>query len=347
MKPGAASAASLRIRAAISNARPAAHKAGPWDRSHALADSQVAVVERSFTSALQNLKDSVDLTELEGYLRRHDVMGAQSLFRFTTYFAQPWEQRLVELLVPLMLSTALLAVEDIKRGIGQKAIRGTPQPDLSAVFGVKNELALRFARRHAAERVSQVTDDMRRAIRAEIVRGLDEGIGPRATARAIRERGLGLTARLQNAVWKYEARLRAQGLPPDKVQRMTDRYYRKLLKYRSESIARTETIRAAQMGEQLQWSYAVELGAVPEIAIRRIWRNTRDERLCPICADMEGQEVGLYEEFGAAMPDGSVTYVLTPPVHPMCRCAVQTRIDENLVEFAQLLREDTSNVRVE
>lgn len=47
---------------------------------------------------------------------------------------------------------------------------------------------------------------------------------------------------------------------------------------------------------------------------KKRWTVTADDRLCPICAPMQGIEVPL----DAAFPGG----VQGPPRHPQCRCAL-------------------------
>ena len=59
---------------------------------------------------------------------------------------------------------------------------------------------------------------------------------------------------------------------------------------------------------------------------KRVWVLTPDDRLCEICSaipDLNPDGVGLEETF-----DTDLGPVLSPPVHPNCRCAVSLEIAE-------------------
>lgn len=124
---------------------------------------------------------------------------------------------------------------------------------------------------------------------------------------------------------KTLAKAMAEGkaLTPAQIDKMVAAYARKYRKYRAEMIARTESMRAMNMGVQEAWRQAVADGKVNEDLIRRFWKVAKDERLCQICAPipkMNGEGVKMGEPF--ATPKGAMTL---PPVHPHCRCHVFIR----------------------
>lgn len=114
-----------------------------------------------------------------------------------------------------------------------------------------------------------------------------------------------------------------KALTPAQVDKMVGAYARKYRKYRAETIARTESMRALNMGIQEGWRQAVMEGKVEEHLIRRFWKVARDERLCELCAPIPG-----YNKKGVALgqpfttPSGPRTL---PPVHPSCRCHIFIR----------------------
>lgn len=123
------------------------------------------------------------------------------------------------------------------------------------------------------------------------------------------------------------------GTPLTKAQidQMVDAYTRKMLKYRAETIATTEAIRAAHAGNLEIWRQAIDQGIVKSELIRRRWVVAKDERTCLICRPipnlnkgMEGYGIGWGEKFKLA--DGAA--VSTPGAHPRCRCTVITRAIE-------------------
>ena len=74
---------------------------------------------------------------------------------------------------------------------------------------------------------------------------------------------------------------------------------------RAELIATTEVTQAYAQGNMTAWA---DSGVVEG----REWRAVRDERVCPICGALHGQQAALDEPFEGGF-DG-------PPAHPRCRC---------------------------
>lgn len=87
-------------------------------------------------------------------------------------------------------------------------------------------------------------------------------------------------------------------------------------KDRAESIARTETMRASNEGQVQAWDQATEQGLLTGTESKE-WITTPDDRLCPVCAPMDGETVALGDRFDV---DGES--IDSPPAHPNCRCTV-------------------------
>lgn len=82
---------------------------------------------------------------------------------------------------------------------------------------------------------------------------------------------------------------------------------------RADMIARTETANAL---------VHVELEAADRYGIQeKIWRTSLDDRVDEICAGLEGERVGINEDFS----DGSEG----PPAHTNCRCFIEEVVPEN------------------
>ena len=65
----------------------------------------------------------------------------------------------------------------------------------------------------------------------------------------------------------------------------------------------------------------VELEAATRYGIQeKIWRTSNDDRVDPICSDLEGARVGIKQSF----PGGYEG----PPAHPNCRCFIEEVIPE-------------------
>jgi SPP1 gp7 family putative phage head morphogenesis protein len=139
-------------------------------------------------------------------------------------------------------------------------------------FDANSPQAIAWAQQHAAELVTQISETTRDSIRTAVERGL-KGEGIEAMWRDIRD-----------AVGDED---------------------------RAELIARTETMRAASEGQRLAWAQAREDGLIGEDR-KRAWITTGDDNVCDECDAMDGETVGLDEEYS----DGSDG----PPKHPQCRC---------------------------
>ncbi len=126
---------------------------------------------------------------------------------------------------------------------------------------------------------------------------------------------------LQRAMDKKKPLTKAQ------IDKMVAGYRRKYLKYRSEMIARTEALRAANFGQQEAWRQAVTANKVSEALLRRRWIVAKDERLCLVCRAVPGMNPALGVKFGEpfATPVGPIAL---PPLHPSCRCTVIVRAYE-------------------
>jgi len=81
--------------------------------------------------------------------------------------------------------------------------------------------------------------------------------------------------------------------------------------WEAERIARTEVIRATNMGREIGY---IQSGLVKG----KQWVVTWDDRLCEYCRPMANQIVGLKQKFKSA----DFGYVDTPPLHPNCRCTI-------------------------
>lgn len=181
----------------------------------------------------------------------------------------------------------------------------------------------------------------------------DEGAGTFGAARAFRD-SIGLTRRQAAAVRNYGRLLRdgsaealnrdirdrrfdrtvrravrgERALSGDQVERMTTRYRERYLMYRSENIARTESVRATSMAREESFRQLAEQTGVGE-RIRRIWNSTLDKRTRDQHVPMNGQVRRMNEAF----QDGDGNRLLFPgdPSAPAettinCRCVLTLRI---------------------
>ena len=98
-------------------------------------------------------------------------------------------------------------------------------------------------------------------------------------------------------------------------------------RYRATMIARTESIRAANMSALRRYE---------ERGVRmKQWHATIDDRTCPFCMELDGKilnttesyfnkgdQMTVFVEGTARRLNFNYQDVLTPPLHPLCRCCV-------------------------
>jgi len=174
------------------------------------------------------------------------------------------------------------------------------------------------------------------AIRRAVLRAAAGDIGESELVQIIR-RTVGLTPRSANAVFNYrEALVRlaegrgtvagvlrrftlaegvTEGLTRGKIERLVKAYGDRLLDERAIAIARTETVRAVNAGRMELWRQQMALGEIPPDA-KKVWRTAADERVCPICAPLDGRVVAMVDRFTGI----SGVSTISPPIHTRCRC---------------------------
>lgn len=196
-----------------------------------------------------------------------------------------------------------------------------------AEFDRSNPEAVKWARRRAAALVAGIPTETRIAVRMAIAQGISHGITPGATALLVR--GLvGLTRQQAASVVDLHSRLSSaspgswvrvgtravrvpkRGMAPAEIAAAADRYAARLRRRRAMTIARTETVNAANQGQLMLWRQARRKGQIPKNAKRR-WIATMDSRTRDKHRALHGVTVELDESF----PGG-----IEPGQEPNCRC---------------------------
>jgi hypothetical protein len=216
---------------------------------------------------------------------------------------------------------------------------------IKAAFDRLDAQTVRFVNDYETGLIRQLADDTRAAVR--LILGQ-----PGSTAnkgRALRE-VIGLTERQAAAVQSFRAalergdarnalgrelrdrrhdrsvaRIGEKPLSAEQIDRMVKRYRERYIKHRAESIAKTESVRAANAGNREAWRQAAAAGIVAGTLVRGFWLVKDDEALCGRCEPIpdlnpDGRRLG--ELFDTPF-DGQVQ---SGPLHTRCRCLVRYRI---------------------
>ena len=189
-------------------------------------------------------------------------------------------------------------------------------------FNAPNKDASNFAVQQGASLVTEVIADQRNAIKSLVSDAqMGRGLAPREMARQLKN-VVGLTSQQSGWVRNFEERAISQAMAGGKTfdqalegsQKATRRYHDKIHRYRTETIARTETLKASNEGRNAAWKQGVNEGFISPIALKE-WQA--EGSACNICLPLDGEQVPLLDSF----PEGD------PPRHPNCRCNVKL-VDE-------------------
>lgn len=203
--------------------------------------------------------------------------------------------------------------------------------------------------------VQGMTSDAQAALQAIIVDGYQRGIGVDAIARNVRDiislgeqraqavlsyrraleqgNGRALTYDLRDSRFDGTISRALDGgvdIPTDKIDRMVARYAERQLASRARTIARTEALRAANIGQRAGYQQFVDKGLVDRDGVTVRWLVAMDEATCEICQsipDMNPDGVGWGEDFDSI--DGPVS--MPPDPHPNCRCSLTYHIAANAI----------------
>lgn len=234
-------------------------------------------------------------------------------------------------------------------------------------FNVRNPGAERWLMNYSSTLVTEIVDDQRVAIRSFLTAGMERGLNPRAVALDLagkvnprtgrREGGIiGLASSQVEWLQGYERELQTnpagtlkrqlrdkrfdaavrrsinsgEPIPAETRAKMIAAYKNRALRYRAESIARTEAMAALHQAQNEAIKQALDTGLVDQAAVTYVWRTAHDSRVRDTHAVMDGQEGKVGEFFttgsGAQLefpgdPNGPASEVVN------CRCWREPKID--------------------
>lgn len=273
----------------------------------ALADRLAPALRRAFLEAVAAFRDDLSLSALRDVAESHQIdllSGSDAWERFVST-------------LDAKLRTAVTAAV---LGAGTQVIAGFPE-------SIATQLRFDLGNPRAVDAIDIVVRDALQDIQSANVTGIAQvlqvgfntGATPDQMARRIRA-SIGLTDRDTRAVENYRQGLLDSDVPPARAEQLGDDYAGRLLRQRATLIARTESIRAANAGQQSAWQDAASQQLLDAQNVRRSWVVTEDDRLCPLCEavpDLNPDGVPLDQPFST-----DLGLVLFPPLHPRCRCAI-------------------------
>lgn len=304
---------------------------------HDIADGAADDVRTAFLNAIKEIRGTLKEAELHAALETGNVDKVVAVLNLDQQIADALRTQVVPPLEDTMIEAGRAAPASSMPKGGELRMR----------FDLANPNTTRFLRSYEFDLIKQISDDTRTAIRGVVQNAFAFGGHPTEQARQIKTM-IGLTDNQVKTVARFREKLeagdraalrhelrdhrfdptldRALGQDADltltdgQIDKMVARYSDRMLADRAENIARTETINAAQAGQQLAWEQASEKGLLSRTTLRQGWLLTPDDRLCIYCAVVPAMNPGGVPLGGYFQtPLGPVK---RPTLHPRCRCSL-------------------------
>lgn len=195
-------------------------------------------------------------------------------------------------------------LENDKRGKSRKKNRFTEVPHSD-----------KFIRAQVARLVVEVSREQKATLRDSIMRRYQPNVKAESLVRDIKAT-VGLNSRLSNAVLNRKLVLQQAKVPPKAIEREVKAYATKLLTYRSEMIARTETAFVAADAKTKAWEVAKDTGL---LAVDQKQEWVTNSNGCEDCQALDGATT----EMGGVFQSPKYGRVKAPPLHPHCECEIE------------------------
>lgn len=279
-------------------------KTKQWREIHALADSLTPKARKQFLQAVNGLR-KMDLKKIQAAIESGNTQAVINLIAQEDLAARL--KPMAESLQVAFSSAATIASDYLNKAGMQMS------------FDLLNQRAVQLLRNYKFGLIKRISDDTRAGIKQIVITAFESGGHPYTQAKYIRDL-IGLLPRDAKAVDSYRDMLVNEGKELSVADSLAASYSDRLLTARANTIARTETMRASNMGQMETWRQASDEGLIDIKTARKIWVVTPDDVLCEYCAevpDMNPEGVPIYGLFDTSLGESS-----EPPLHPNCRCAI-------------------------
>ncbi len=278
----------------------------PKKRTERLSPESVSALERAFLLVVEALGVSLEEILLQvdedPYALARAIRGAD------------WEE---DIAAPVRKAYEVGALREYNKKFRAVAVKHAL---LQFIDGEGNTP---FAKAHVSFEGTRLIKSIDASVREGLIQAINEGfeelVNPRQVARTVVKRKIvGLSPRLATAVQKRAKLLRAKGLPETQIEKETERYAKKLVRYRAQMIARSEMISAANQGHLEAWKVGIDQGMIAKNA-KKQWIAGIGERTCPICLELHGQKRFIHSPFHSKVLGRDL---MRPTAHPSCRCTM-------------------------
>lgn len=182
-------------------------------------------------------------------------------------------------------------------------------------FDLVNPRVVEWARMNSGRLVTNVSNSVREMIRTTTERAWREGIGINELTRRL-EKYLPLLPQHAVAVDSYRQMLLGRGTQKGIANKRADEYADRLIRWRANTVARSEVIHAADAGRLEYWRQMSDSGYIDPHYTMRQWNTAMDERTCSVCGPMDKVTILFDAQYDTA--NGMLDI---PHAHPNCRCS--------------------------
>lgn len=307
-------------------------------------------IARAFLLAMERVRDRVNAEELALLIARGDAGGVLRLLQL---------EQVPEDLAEFKAAIGEAVTEGARIAADNTApVEGVDGRIVRFVFDQQNPRLANFAQQISSTRIREIDNDVREVTRTIIADGAVQGNNPRETAIRVRD-SIGLTAKQSAAVARCRQELEDQAyadaanrslmhgtdrntirgrkspLSQAQIDKMVDRYRARYVKYRSEVIARTESIRSLNGAQRELYQSYIDEGRLSPRQIQREWIFTNDgrtrngHRQIPEINGSVGWDEPFQSIVNESIPS-TIMYPGDPNALPgdtvNCRCTVFNRI---------------------
>jgi len=286
----------------------------PGFRAHEAQALQAAVGMRiDLVRGIKAFKKRIPLSQLTEALRSGNLTDL--------YRVVPWDR------LPGDLEKAVAAVRrSAHRSSELQIARLPPHLNKNLRFDPSNPRMRGYLQTKTADLVGGIEESARQNIRNVIQRGFQVARPPQQVAEQLRA-SIGLLPNHEIAVENYRLRLYADGIPEARADDLADQYTDRLLDYRANMIARTETRNATNTGQLDVWKEAGNQGLLDRATTTKEW--VVDGEPCEECQAMDGLRVPIDEPWIFENHDGTTSELMVPSEsHPNCMCGMEVHFED-------------------
>jgi len=327
------------------------------NRFDSLISSWELKIRQAFLSSIYSIRDGAQIDLIEKLMKRGDIEGA-----IRAVGLDPTKFRVFD-------STVAKAYESggWHTSSHLPKLREPSGHKIEIVFDVRNVSAEAWLRDHSSNAIKEIVNDQRTMIRDALRDGMEAGENPRTVALDLvgkinkttgrREGGLiGLTSSQEKWVREYAKEVAAgdskallrklrdkrfdpaikraikndSPIPAKQQEAMVRAYKNRALKYRADTIARTEAMASLHEAQNEAMKQAIEKGQVDLATVKKVWHSAGDGRVRDTHAALNGKSVSFNSSF--VSPSGARLKFPGDPSAPAaeiinCRCWSDIKID--------------------